>query len=423
MTPAEHAVATAWREEAPRLVGALVRITRDLDLAEDVASEAMVAALEQWPVAGVPDNPAAWLMAVAKRRIADRVRRSQRHTRAESVLAQDLRTRTYQEEQVPDLAAAVDAVEDDVLRLMLLTCHPALSTESQVALTLRLLGGLTSREIGRALLVPEATVVRRISRARASLADVARDPGSDDSLFQVPDRAECRRRLPAVLNVVYLVFTEGYAATGGEDWLRPALCGEAIRLGRLVVGLFPQEPAAHGLLALMELQASRSEARTGPTGSPVLLEEQDRGRWDHLAIRRGVEALGRALSGGPPGYYALQAAIAACHAHAPSVRDTDWPTVARLYDALAATTPSPMVLLNRAVAHGRAEGPDAGLRLLDQLRDTPALREHHLLPSVRGDFLVRLDRRDEARTEFERAAALAGNARERAFLLGRARGV
>ena len=410
---------TAWREQAPRLVGALVRMTRDLDLAEDLAHDAMVAALEQWPAAGVPDNPAAWLMAVAKRRAVDHVRRAERHTRAETSLAHELSIQG-EEDGVPDPAAAVDHIEDDVLRLMLMSCHPALTAESQVAVTLRLLGGLTSREIARAFLVPEATVVRRITRAKTTLAQVARDPDAA-SPFDVPDPVERRRRLPAVLHVVYLVFTEGYAATGGDDWLRPALCDEALRLGRLVATVFPPEPEAHGLLALMELQASRFAARTEADGTPVLLDAQDRGRWDGPAIRRGTESLGRALTDGPPGQYTLQAAIAACHARAPSVQETDWPTIAALYDALAALTPSPVVRLNRAVAHGRADGAGVGLRLVDELSDVPSLRDHHLLPSVRGELLAQLGRDAEARTEFERAAALAGNARERSHLLDRAR--
>lgn len=421
MSNPHDAVSAVWREQAPRLVGGLLRMTGDPDLAEDFAHDAMVAALEQWPAAGVPANPAAWLMAVAKRRAVDHLRRTERLGQVHARIAQDLRTQHWEEEQVPDPVAAVDHVEDDVLRLMLMTCHPALSSESQVALTLRLLGGLTTREIARAFLVPEGTVTRRISRAKATLSEVARQPGDAPSPFELPAPHERCRRLPAVLHVLYLVFTEGYAATVGEDWLRPALCDEAIRLGHLVAGLFPNEPEVHGLLALMWLQASRTPARTNHAGDPVLLEDQDRGRWDQPAIRRGTEALGRALAGGPPGPYTLQAAIAACHASATSVQDTDWATIADLYDALAARAGSPVVLLNRAVAHTMAHGADSGLRLLDELAGTPGLREHHLLPSVRGDLLCRLGRREEARLEFERAAALAGNARERTVLLARAR--
>ena len=422
MTASQDAVVTAWREQAPRLVGGLVRLTRDVDLAEDLATDAMVAALEQWPVTGVPRNPAAWLMTVAKRRAVDHLRRAERHTRAETWIARELRTEEVERVHGADPADAVDGVEDDVLRLMLLTCHPALTPESQVALTLRLVGGLTSREIARAFLVPEATVVRRVTRAKTTLAQVARGQDPDGgALVELPDPAERHRRLPAVLHVLYLVFTEGYAATAGDDLLRPELCDEAIRLGRLVTALAPGEPEAHGLLALMELQASRTPARTDAAGDPVLLEQQDRSRWDAAAVARGTEALGRAVAAGAPGPYTLQAAIAACHSRARSVRDTDWTTVAGLYDRLADTTRSPVVLLNRAVAHAMADGPDAGLRLVDELADAAGLRSHHLLPSVRGDLLARLGRDAEARAEFERAATLAGNARERALLVDRAR--
>jgi RNA polymerase sigma-70 factor, ECF subfamily len=421
MSSADEVIVTTWREQSARLVGGLLRLTRDLDLAQDLAHDAMVAALEQWPVAGVPDNPAAWLMAVAKRRAVDHHRRAERHARAEIRVAHELLTARREEEQMPDLAAQVDPVDDDTLRLMLLTCHPALTTESQVALTLRLVGGLTSREIARAFLVPEDTVVRRITRARTTLARVARTGAADDLLpFDLPGPAERRQRLPAVMNVVYLVFTEGYAATAGADWMRPALCDEAIRLGRLVTTVFPDEPEAFGLLALMWLQASRVDARTDGTGAAVLLEAQDRRRFDRLAIRRGTEALGRALSDGPPGPYTLQAAIAACHARATSVRDTDWATIAGLYDALAHLTSSPIVLLNRAVAHGMHAGPDVGLRLVDEIAAAPGLRGHHLLPSVRAELLSRLGRHAEARTEFEHAAGLATNTRERDLLRGRA---
>jgi predicted RNA polymerase sigma factor len=319
-----------------------------------------------------------------------------------------------------DTTTQVDAVEDDALRLMLLTCHPALTVESQVALTLRLVGGLTSREIARALLVPEATVVRRITRAKTTLAQLARSAGRDDSPLDLPDPVERRRRLPAVMNVAYLIFTEGYAATSGDDWLRPELCHDALRLARLLTALAPDEPETHGLLALLELQSSRGAARTDDTGGLVLLEQQDRSRWDQLAIRRGCEALGRALAAGPPGPYALQAAVAACHARAGSVAGTDWTSIAGLYDALARLTDSPVVLVNRAVAHGMSAGPAVGLRLVDELADAPGLRGSHLLPSVRGDLLERLGHTEAARLEFQRAAALTGNSRERAFLLDRA---
>ncbi len=421
MNSADEVVVATWREQSARLVGGLLRLTRDIDLAQDLAHDAMVAALEQWPVTGVPDNPAAWLMAVARRRAVDHFRRAERHARAETRIAHELRTAEQEEEQMPDLAAQIDTVDDDTLRLMLLTCHPALTTESQVALTLRLVGGLTSREIARAFLVPEATIVRRITRAKATLAQVARTATTDDeSPFDLPGPAERRERLPAVMNVVYLVFTEGYAATAGEDWMRPALCDEAIRLGRLVTTVFPDEPEAYGLLALMWLQASRVDARTDSTGAAVLLEQQDRRRFDQFAIRRGTDALGRALSAGPPGPYTLQAAIAACHARAASVQDTDWTTISGLYDALAHLTASPIVLLNRAVAHAMHAGPDVGLRLVDDLADEPGLRDHHLLPSVRAELLTRLGRHAEARQEFRHAAGLATNARERDLLLRRA---
>lgn len=420
MNSANEAVVAAWREQSPRLVGGLLRLTRDVDLAQDLAHDAMVAALEQWPVIGVPDNPAAWLMAIAKRRAVDHFRRVERHTRVEIRMANELHTARREEEQMPDLAARLDTVDDDALRLMLLTCHPELTTESQVALTLRLVGGLTSREIARALLVPEATVVRRITRAKATMARVARTATDVGSLVDLPDPAERRRRLPAVMNVVYLIFTEGYAATSGEDWMRPELCDEAIRLGQLVVTVFPDEPEAYGLLALMWLQASRIDARTDGTGAALLLEHQDRRRFDRFAIRRGTEALGHAMSAGPPGPYTLQAAIAACHARAASVRDTDWSTIVELYDALAHLSASPIVLLNRAVAHAMHAGPGEGLRLVDELAAAPDLREHHLLPSVRAELLARLERHAEARQEFRHAAALATNTRERDLLLSRA---
>lgn len=422
MNSANEAVVATWREQSARLVGGLLRLTRDIDLAQDLAHDAMVAALEQWPVTGVPDNPAAWLMAVARRRAIDHFRRAERHTRAETLIAHELHTVRREEEHMPDPAAQIDTVDDDTLRLMLLTCHPALTTESQVALTLRLVAGLTSREIARAFLVPEDTVVRRITRAKTTLAHVTRTAttAGDESPFDVPGPAERLQRLPAVLNVVYLVFTEGYAATTGEEWMRPALCDEAVRLGHLVTTTFPDQPEAHGLLALMWLQASRIGARTDDTGAALLLEHQDRRRYDQLAIRRGTGALGHALSVGPPGRYTLEAAIAACHARAASVHDTDWATIVDLYDALAHLNASPIVMLNRAVAHAMHAGPQAGLQLVDELAAAPGLRNHHLLPSVRAELLTRLDRHAEARREFRYAAELATNTRERDLLLARA---
>jgi RNA polymerase sigma-70 factor (ECF subfamily) len=400
-------IGTVWRNQAPRVTGGLFRMTHDLDLAEDLAHDALVAALEQWPESGVPDNPGAWLMAVAKRRAVDHFRREERLGRVNAQLGQRL---TTEEATVPDL----DHIEDDVLRLMLVSCHPTLSTESQVALTLRLLGGLTAAEIARALLVSEPTVVRRITRAKRALAEA-------DVPFEVPDEAERAQRLPSVLQVIYLVFTEGYAATAGDDWMRPALCDEAIRLGKLVAELFPQAPEVHALLALMHLQASRSAARIDADGAPVLLGDQDRSLWDQSAIQRGLAALELSVQlGGAGGAYYLQAAIAACHARADSVDTTDWQRIATLYDHLMVVTPFPVVKLNRAVAYGMAVGPAVGLDLVDEIAADPAFRAYHLLPSVRGDLLAKLDRRAEARAEFENAALLARNDRERTFLLDRA---
>jgi predicted RNA polymerase sigma factor len=351
-------------------------------------------------------------MAVAKRRAADHFRRHQRLARIEAELGRHLITEEGGMDDLIDRIDRIDPIEDDVLRLMLTVCHPVLSTEARVALTLRLLGGLTTKEIGRAFLLPEGTIGRRISRAKRALADVS---------FEVPDEPERSERLPAVLHVIYLIFTEGYAASAGDDWMRPALCDEAIRLGTLVARHFPGRPEVHGLIALMHLQASRSAARTDESGTPVLLGDQDRSRWDRAAIDRGERALAEALRlGGETGPYALQAAIAAGHARASDLASTDWPRIAGLYDRLAIVTPTPVVRLNRAVAHGMAFGPAAGLRLVDELGTEPLLRDYHLLPSVRGDLLVKLGRTEEARAEFERAAALAGNARERTFLLARA---
>lgn len=409
---AHQAITATWKAEAPRLIAGLVRMTRDVGLAEDLAQDALVAALEQWPASGVPDNPGAWLMAIAKRRAVDHFRRAERLRIKQTELGLALQQR--EEASMPDPGASIDHIEDDVLRLMFVTCHPALTLDSQVALTLRLLGGLTTREIARSFLVPEATIAQRISRAKRALAEAGIE-------FDVPGEDERPARLASVLRVVYLVFTEGYAATAGDDWMRPALCAEALHLGELLAGLAPDEAEVHGLLALMRLQSSRSDARLGPDGEPVLLRDQDRARWDQLLIRRGLASLDRALDAGAPyGPYTLQAAIAACHARAPSVDATDWRRIAALYDALAEVTPSPVVSLNRAVAHGMAFGPAVGLRLADVLSEEPSLRRYHLLPSIRGEFLVELGRLPEARREYERAASMASNSRERALLLERA---
>lgn len=411
----DGAIEAVWRIESARLIAGLTRVVGDVALAEDLAQDAFVAALEQWPRSGVPDEPGAWLMAVAKRRGIDAVRRRVTLERKRELIGRE--AETLQRLEQPDLAAQVDEVGDDVLGLVFMTCHPVLSRDARVALTLRLLGGLSTPEIARAFLVSEATVAQRIVRAKRTLAE-ARVP------FEVPGRGELADRLSAVLEVVYLVFNEGYAATAGEHWVRPALCADALRLGRILAALMPREPEVHGLLALMELQASRLRARVGARGEPVLLADQDRARWDHLLVQRGLGALERAegLGRGALGEYTLQAAIAACHARARSVEETDWPRVVALYDALAALTGSPVVELNRAVAVTMAFGPQAGLELVDSLADNPALRGYHLLPSVRADLLVRLGRSAEARAEFERAADLCHNDRERELLLSRAVG-
>jgi RNA polymerase sigma-70 factor, ECF subfamily len=410
-----RAIDAVWRIESARLIAGLTRLVGDLGLAEDLAQDALVAALERWPTTGVPDNPGAWLMATAKHRAIDQLRRRQMLDRKHQQLGHELEAQ--QEAAVGDLDAALDDhVGDDLLRLMFTACHPVLSTEARVALTLRLLGGLTTPEIARAFLVPEATVAQRIVRAKRTLTE-ARVP------FEVPRGQDLTARLSSVLGVIYLVFNEGYSATAGEDWVRPALCEDALRLGRILAGLAPDEAEVHGLVALMEIQASRLRARVGPRGEPVLLLDQDRGRWDQLLIRRGLAALERAETlTGALGPYALQAAIAACHARALAAAETDWQRIVALYDALAALTPSPVVELNRAVAVGMAFGPAAGLELVDELADDPALKSYHLLPSVRGDLLAKLGRGREARTEFERAAALTQNSRERALLLERAAG-
>ncbi|HEY2672122.1 MAG TPA: RNA polymerase sigma factor [Rugosimonospora sp.] len=407
-----------WRIESARLIAGLVRMVRDVGLAEDLAQDALVAALEQWPESGVPDNPGAWLMAIAKRRAIDAFRREKRLERKHEELARELET--GQGEQEPDLEAAIDAavdgddVGDDLLRLMFIACHPVLSTEARVALTLRLLGGLTTPEIARAFLIPEPTVAQRIVRAKRTLSD-------KHVPFEVPAGAERAARLSSVLEVLYLIFNEGYSATAGEDWVRPALCEEALRLGRILAELAPREAEVHGLVALMEIQASRLRARVGPSGEPVLLLDQDRAGWDQLLIRRGLAALDRAdRLGAAPGPYLVQAAIAACHARARTAEQTDWARIAALYRVLVELTPSPVVELNRAVALAMAFGPAAGLDVVDALTSEPSLREYHLLPSVRGDLLAKLGRYDEARTEFERAASLTRNSRERDLLLRRA---
>jgi len=386
---------------------------RDVGLAEELAQDALVAALERWPETGIPDKPGAWLMATAKHRAIDLLRRSKRLERKHEQLGRELETQ--QEIAMSDLDGALDDdIGDDLLRLMFIACHPVLSTEARVALTLRLLGGLTTDEIARAFLVGEATVAQRIVRAKRTLSE-ARVP------FEVPRGDELAARLSSVLEVIYLIFNEGYAATAGDDWMRPALCEDALRLGRILAELAPQEPEVHGLVALMEIQASRSGARTGPAGEPVLLFDQDRARWDRILIRRGLAALGRAEQlGGALGPYALQAAIAACHARARTPDETDWARIAALYDALAQIAPSPVVGLNRAVAVSMAFGPAAGLELVDALTSEPSLRAYHLLPTVRGDLLAKLGRLGEARAEFERAASLTRNARERELLLERA---
>ena len=412
-TDIHRAIDAVWRIESPRLIGGLVRIVRDVSLAEDLAQDALVAALQQWQESGIPENPGAWLMATAKHRAIDHLRRGTRLDRKHEQIALELEAE--QERAVANLDAALDDhVGDDLLRLLFIACHPVLPTEARVALTLRLLGGLATDEIARAFLVPEPTIAQRIVRAKRTLAD-AHVP------FEVPRGEAFTARLSSVLQVIYLVFNEGYSATAGDDWMRPALCEDALRLGRILAGLVPQEPEVHGLVALMEIQASRSRARVGPRGEPILLLDQDRARWDHVLVRRGLAALERAEQlGGSLGPYALQAAIAACHARAHTPEETDWARIASLYEALAQITPSPVVELNRAVAIGMAIGPAAGLELVDALISEPSLQTYHLLPSVRGDLLSKLGRYDEARVEFERAASLTRNARVRELLLERA---
>ncbi len=403
-------VDAVWRMESARLIGVLTRMVRDVGLAEDLAQDALVAALEHWPESGVPDNPGAWLMTTAKRRAIDLLRRKKVLERKYETLGRDVESQPE-----PDFdSAAGEDIGDDVLRLIFMACHPILSAEARVALTLRLLGGLTTGEIARAFLVPEATVAQRIVRAKRTLS-AARVP------FEVPEGTERTGRLSSVLEVIYLVFNEGYSATSGDDWVRPTLCEEALRLGRILAELTPGEPEVHGLVALMELQASRLRARIGPRGEPILLADQHRALWDQLLIHRGVSALERARKlGGTLGRYTLQASIAACHAQARTPEETDWTRIAALYDALAQIAPSPVVELNRAVALAMVFGPAVGLELVDALMSEPSLKGYHLLPSVRGDFLAKLGRFDEARLEFERAASLTDNLREREMLLERA---
>jgi RNA polymerase sigma-70 factor, ECF subfamily len=442
-TDTHRTIDAVWRIESPRLIAGLARIVRDVGLAEDLAQDALVAALEQWPKSGIPDNPGAWLMAAAKHRAIDHFRRNTRLERKHEELGRELDARqmSTSEVQMKDLDAALDDdVGDDLLRLIFVACHPVLSTEARIALTLRLLGGLTTEEIARAYLVPEPTVAQRIVRAKRTLAE-ARVP------FEVPRGAELAARLSSVLAVIYLIFNEGYSATAGDDWLRPALCEEALRLGRVLAELSPQEPEVHGLVALMEIQASRARARVGPSGEPILLLDQNRALWDQLLIRRGLAALDRSeklcseklrseklrseklrsekpgsgKAGGQRGSYMLQAEIAACHARARTPEETDWERIVEIYDALAQLAPSPVVELNRAVAVAMASGPAAGLALVDALTSEPSLENYHLLPSVRGDLLRRLGRLPEARLEFERAAALTRNIRERELLIERAR--
>ena len=412
-TLTHRAIEAVWRIESARIIAGLTRIVRDVGLAEELAQDALVAALEQWPESGVPDNPGAWLMATAKHRAIDLWRRNQLLERKHQEFGRELEAQ--QEMAVPDFDAAIDnQVGDDLLRLVFISCHPVLSSQARVALTLRLLGGLTTDEIARAFLVPEATVAQRIVRAKRTLAAV-RVP------FELPRKDELASRVSSVLEVIYLVFNEGYSATSGSDWMRPALCEDALRLGRILAELAPQEPEVHGLVALMEIQASRSRARIGPSGEPILLLDQNRAHWDQLLIRRGLAALERAeQAGGSRGPYALQAAIAACHARALTPEETEWVRIVELYTELATLEPSPVVELNRAVAVAMAFGPVAGLAIVDALMTEPSLKAYHLLPSVRGDLLKKLGRTDEARAEFERAATLTRNARERELLLDRA---
>jgi RNA polymerase sigma factor (sigma-70 family) len=412
----EQAIHAVWRIESAKIIASVARMVRDVGVAEELAQDALVSALEHWPQRGVPDNPAAWLMATAKHRALDHLRHLKLQASKHEQIAQELQA--LQADVVPDFVDALDAkradeIGDDLLRLIFTACHPVLGTDARVALTLKLLGGLSTAEIARAFLVPETTVAQRIVRAKRTLSE-AKVP------FELPRGDTLGPRLASVLEVIYLVFNEGYTATSGDDWMRPALVEEALRLARILAGLAPQAGEVHGLVALLELQASRMPARTDVEGQPVLLMDQDRARWDRLLIRRGLSALEKAMALGRPGPYTLQAAIAACHAQATTAAETDWLAIVECYDALLALQPSPVVRLNRAVAVGMAHGPAAALVLVDQLRDDPLLRAYQWLPSVRGDLLAKLDRHAEARVEFERAAELAGNARERALLLARA---
>jgi RNA polymerase sigma-70 factor (ECF subfamily) len=411
----QSAIRAVWSIESAKLIAGITRITRDLAVAEELAQDALLAALEQWPESGVPDNPGAWLMATAKNRAINHLRRGKLLERKHEELGHELAARSDERRAATDPDVVFDEdVGDDVLRLVFIACHPVLSTEARVTLTLRLLGGLTTAEIARAFIVSEATIAQRIVRAKRTLSDAAVP-------FELPPRAELSTRLASVLEVVYLIFNEGYAATAGDDVMRPALCEDALRLGRMLAQLAPDEPEAHGLLALMELHASRAVARVGPGGEPILLLEQNRARWDQGAIQRGIAALLRSGAlADAPGRYALQAAISACHARARTAPDTDWARIAELYRVLGELTPSPIVALNRAVAVGMAEGPAAGLELIDALASHPLLQGYHLLPSARGDLLAKLGRLDEARTELQRAAGLARNARDRDLLLQRA---
>jgi RNA polymerase sigma factor (sigma-70 family) len=408
-----RAIDAVWRIESPKLIAGLTRMVRDVGLAEDLAQDALVAALEQWPGEGIPRNPGAWLMAAAKNRAIDQFRRRRMLTEKHTAIGHELEE---EQQRVPDFNTALDDdVGDDLLRLVFIACHPVLSTEARAALTLRLVGGLTTDEIARAFLVPEPTIAQRIVRAKRTLA-------REQVAFEVPRGAERIARLSSVLEVIYLVFNEGYTATSGSDWTRPALCEDALRLGRIVAELTPSEAEVHGLVALMEIQASRLRARVGPSGEPVLLMNQNRALWDRLLIRRGLAALDRAAAlGGPKGQYELQASIAACHARALTPEQTDWGRIVQLYEQLTVVAPSPVVELNRAVAVSMAHGPQAGLDLLDRLLGEPSMREYHLLPSVRGDLLVKLGRLEEARREFERAASMTRNERERDLLLARAK--
>ena len=425
-TDTHGAIDAVWRIESAKLIAGLTRIVRDVGIAEDLAQEALVAALEQWPQSGVPDSPGAWLMATAKHRAIDLLRRRTLLDRKHEEVGRELEIR---QQTTPDLEAALDATleakgsirtkaqpddDDDLLRLLFIACHPVLSTEARVALTLRLLGGLTTDEIARAFLVSEPTIAQRIVRAKRTLAE-------KQVPFETPRGHELTARLSSVLEVIYLVFNEGYSATAGDDWMRPALCEDALRLGRILAELMPRQAEVHGLVALMEIQASRSKARVGPSGEPVLLLDQNRAQWDQLLIRRGLAALERAEQlGASRGFYTLQGAIAACHARARTSEETDWERIVSLYDELARLAPSPVVELNRAVAVGMAYGPAAGLELVDELKGEPALKDYHLLPSVRGDLLNKLGRLEEAGAEFQRAASLTRNARERELLLQRA---